>query len=338
MRALNAVGDDFAVWMADVAGITGARLGECLSGGNANVTRVVTSDQGRFVLRHPPAAAVSDKAAAGIEREYRLALAIGEAAPVPRTLAFCGDPAVIGAPFLISQFIDGVAITERLPDSYGTDVRAINRIGEELIDALAAIHRIDWRALLGDDFARPEGFVLRQIDRWTRVRAEDKVRELPLLEELGAWLRANVPVPVPPCVVHCDYHLDNTLFDRAVPRLAAVIDWEMATIADPLVDLGLVCMFWNRDEAADLGFRFVQRVSNRAGAIPAAELAERWSASTGISLAGLDYFKVFAFWRLAAIVEGAHVLQVKGAIDSAYARGLAEDVPNLLREAAEVLA
>lgn len=337
MRAVSAAADDFADWMAGTAAITGARLGQRLSGGNANVTRIVESEQGRFVLRHPPAAAVSDKAAAGIEREYRVARAIGACAPVPAAIAFCADTAVIGAPFMISAFVDGVAITDALPAAYADEAATVSAIGEALVDGLAAVHRIDWRAALGEDFARPEGFVARQIARWTAVRERDKVRELPLLNELGDWLRAHEPEPAPPSIVHCDYHLDNTLFDPAGPRLRAIIDWEMATVADPRVDLGLLLMFWNRDEAGDLGFRFVQRVSNRSGVIPAGDLAARWSAAMGIGVSGLDYFRVFAFWRLAAIVEGAYVLQRKGAIDSAYARGLERDVPALLREAAEVL-
>jgi aminoglycoside phosphotransferase (APT) family kinase protein len=334
---MSATNNDFGDWMAEAAGITGARLGDRLSGGNANVTRIIESDQGRFVLRHPPAETVSDKAAAGIEREYRVASAIGAAAPVPRAIAFCADRDVIGAPFMVSEFVDGVAITETLPDAYADEAGTVSMIGEALVDALSTIHRIDWRSTLGEDFARPDGFIARQVDRWTKVRARDTVRELPLLEELAAWLRTNAPAPVSPSIVHCDYHLDNTLFDRSEPRLRAVIDWEMATIADPRVDLGLLLMFWNRDPVADLGFRFVQRVSNRPGVVPADDLAARWSAVTGISVTDLDYFRVFAFWRLAAIVEGAYVLQCRGAVDSTYARGLEQDVPNLLREAAELL-
>lgn len=337
MRAVAGTDAAFADWMAAHAGLSGAVLGPLLGGGNANVTRMVECGDRRLVLRHPPEAVVSDTAASGIAREFRVASALAGRAPVAAPLAFCDDAGVIGAPFMVSEFVDGVAITEALPDAYADDARTVSAIGEALVDALAAVHVTDWREAVGEGFGRPEGFVERQVERWLKVRARDRVRDLPLLDELGGWLLANLPEPAPAAIVHCDYHLDNTLFDRAAPRLKAIIDWEMATVADPRVDLGLVTMFWNRDEGRGPGFRFVQRVSNRAGVIPAGELAQRWSAATGIGLAGFDWFRVFAFWRLAAIVEGAYVLYRRGEVDSAYARGLETDVPALLREAAEVL-
>jgi aminoglycoside phosphotransferase (APT) family kinase protein len=323
--------------MAGNAGLTGARLGPILGGGNANVTRLVECAQGRFVLRHPPAATISDTAASGMAREFRVTSALAGRAPVAAPVAFCDDPEVIGAPFMVSQFVDGVAITECLPEAYADNARTVSAIGEALVDALAAVHVTDWRDALGSGFGRPDGFLERQVQRWMAVRGRDQVRDLPLLDALGEWLAANLPEPAPAAIVHCDYHLDNTLFDRAAPRLRAIIDCEMATIADPRVDVGLLTMFWNRAESSARGFGFVQRVSNRPGVVPAQELAQRWSSATGIGLSDFDWFRAFAFWRLAAIVEGAYVLFRRGEIDSAYARGLETDVPALLREASEVL-
>lgn len=322
--------------MADAAGVPGARIGDRLSGGNANITSLIESDAGRMVLRHPPEAVVSDKAAAGIEREYRLMQAVGPAGPVPRAVAFCDDASVIGTPFLVIEYVDGVAITDVLPSAYADDEGSINSIGEHLIDGIAAIHNIDWTQGLAN-FGRPDGFAARQIDRWTKVRTDHAVRDLPLLGEIANWLRANAPAQARPAIIHCDYHLDNTLFDRAAPRLNAIIDWEMATVGDPRIDLGLVLMFWARDESAPLSFPFVQRVSNRPGVISREQLAERWGKTTGIDTGEIDYFRVFAFWRLAAIVEGAWVLQCKGEVDSAYAQELERDVPGLLNEAAAVI-
>lgn len=317
-------------WIAEVTGARDVELGPLLGGGNANVTRLVIADGQRYVLRHPPAETVSAKAAAGIEREYHLLRAVDDLAPVPRAIGFSADAG------LLVEHIDGVAILEQLPPAYVDDAATVTRIGEALVDALAAVHRIDWRGRLPQGFGRPEGFLKRQIERWIGVRRQDAVRELPLLEQLADWLLANLPTESAATIVHCDYHLDNTLFDRDLPRLRAIIDWEMATVGDPLVDLGLLLMFWGRDEASPLGFRFVQRVSNRPGVIDRQALADRWSAQTGIGVERLDYYRCFAFWRLAAIVEGAYVLQKKGLIDSAYARNLEQDVPNLLAEAAAV--
>jgi aminoglycoside phosphotransferase (APT) family kinase protein len=326
----------FAAWAADALGAGHVELGGTLSGGNANVTRAATIDGRRYVLRHPPAQTVSDKAAAGIRREYELLRAVAGQAPVPAPIAFCEDAAALGAPFMLVEHVDGVAITDTLPLDYADDVETISRIGEELVDALAAVHRIDWGAVLPAGFGRPDGFVLRQIERWIAVRRVDRVRKLPLIERLGDWLRDRVPADEPATIIHCDYHLDNTLFARTGPRLAAIIDWEMATIGPPLVDVGLLTMFWNRGSTAILGFPAIQAVSNRAGAISADALARRWSDATALPIDRLAFYQVFAFWRLAAIVEGAYVLQTRGQVDSAYARGLERDVPALLAEAATI--
>lgn len=333
-----AVEDDtrFADWARAALGAGEARLGPLLGGGNANVTRLATVDGARRVLRHPPAHTVSPRAAAGIRREYDLLRSVAGKAPVPDPVAFCDDEGVIGAPFMLAGFVDGVAITDTLPPAYPDTAATVRKIGEELADGLAAVHLIDWRGSLPEGFGRPEGFVARQIERWLAVRAQNAVRDLPLLEGLGAWLLANLPQDDPATIIHCDYHLDNTLFARREPRLMAIIDWEMATIGPPLLDLGLLTMFWNRTGGQARGFGAIQAISNRADAPPARALAERWSAATGYSIANLAYYQAFAFWRLAAIVEGAHVLFARGLVDTPYARGLAQDVPALLAEAAQV--
>jgi aminoglycoside phosphotransferase (APT) family kinase protein len=324
----------FAAWASATLGAREARLGEALGGGNANVTRVAVIDGERLVLRHPPVHTVSDRAAAGIRREYDLMRAVAGRAPVPEPVAFCDDAAVLGAPFLLASFIDGVAITETLPASYPDSTATVRQIGEELVDALAAVHRIEWHGTLPEGFGRPAGFVQRQIERWLAVRRKDAVRPLPMLEELGQWLLDHLPEDDPATIIHCDYHLDNTLFARTDPRLMAIVDWEMATVGPPLVDVGLLTMFWNRADGQDRGFPAIQAVSNRADAPSGEELARRWSAATGFPITNLAYYQAFAFWRLAAIVEGAHVLSERGLVDTPYARGLTSDVPALLAEAA----
>jgi aminoglycoside phosphotransferase (APT) family kinase protein len=138
-------------------------------------------------------------------------------------------------------------------------------------------------------------------------------------------------------VIHCDFHLDNCLVAPDRPELRVILDWEMATLGDPLVDLGLCLFFWQRDPAAELGFGFVQGLTNRPGVLPARALAEHWSAVTGLGHEHIDYYVVFAAWRLAAIVEGAWVLQTQGKVNTPYSRGLERDVPALLNEAAAIL-
>lgn len=320
-----------AKWLADNAGLHDVEVGERLAGGNANVTRLVTAREGRFVLRHPPADTVSDKAAAGISREFTAISVLAGQAPVARPVAFCNDSGIIGQPFSLTGFVDGVSITDTLPDGYGPG--AVTSLGMSLMETLGAIHRVDPAPLLAQGFGSPRGFAERQVRRWLGIRAEQAVRDLPLLSEIGAWLLANVPADSQPAIIHCDFHLDNCLSARERPEVRAVIDWEMATLGDPLVDLGLCLFFWKRDPAASLGFNFVQAISNRGDAPDRGQLADAWSSASQRDHADLPWYMVFSAWRLAAIVEGAWQLHVAGRISSAYSRGLEFDVPNLLREA-----
>lgn len=327
----------FAAWASSALGASEAELGGILSGGNSNVTRLATIDGVAMVLRHPPLHTVSERAAAGIRREFDVMSAIASHAPVPTPIAFCNDQAVLGTPFLLSAFVDGVAITDKLPIAYANSGSTLKQIGDELVDGLAAVHRIDWQSTLPEGFGRPDGFVRRQIERWLEVRRKDAVRDLPLLRSLGHWLLDNLPADDPVAIIHCDYHLDNTLFRREEPRLAAIVDWEMATVGPALIDVGLLTMFWNRSVDLELGFAAIQAVSNRPDAPSHEALADRWSKATGFPLDNLAYYQAFAFWRLAAIVEGAHVLHHRGLVDTTYARGLVYDVPALLASAARIV-
>ena len=324
-------------WLADATGRADIALGPVLAGGNSNVTRLIESREGRLVLRHPPVEVISDKAAAGIEREYRVISALADRAPVPGAVAWCSDPAVIGQPFAVTEWVEGIALTEQLPAGWPDTDETVNRLGLTIVEGIGRVHAVDWREILSPDFARPEGFVQRQVERWLNVRAADRVRDLPLLEDIGAWLLANQPASSRASVIHCDYHLDNCLVAPDQPELRVILDWEMATLGDPLVDLGLCLFFWQRDPLAELGFPFVQGLTNRPGVLPARALAEHWSAVTGFDHDHIDYYIVFAAWRLAAIVEGAWVLQAGGRIDTPYSRGLECDVPALLHEAATIL-
>ena len=336
MRPLGAAADRrLADWIARHAGLHEVEIGGLIAGGNANVTRLVTAREGRFVLRHPPADTVSDKAAAGISREFTALTALYGQAAVARPVAHCEDAAVIGQPFSLTGFVEGVSISDRLPPAYGPD--AVAQLGRSLMETLGAIHSVDPAPLRARGFGRPEGFAARQIKRWLEVRARNSVRDLPLLQEIGGWLLDNLPVEGPPAIIHCDFHLDNCLSAPDRPDVLAVIDWEMATLGDPLVDLGLCLFFWKRDPAAALGFSFVQAVSNQPGAPDRSELADAWSAASGRDHAALPWHIVFSAWRLAAIVEGAWQLHVEGKVASDYSRRLEYDVPNLLREAADLV-
>ena len=320
-------------WIENSLGRSGACVNKVLSGGNANLTLLISCDDGDLVLRTPPANSISPNAHRGIERESRVMSALSGQLKVPEVLAFCDDSQIIGRPFLLVEHIDGVSITETLPSAYTDSVESVNELGRQLIDELATLHTVEPVQVGLDQLGNADNFLLRNIDRWQKIRAEQAVRELPLLDELAEWLCNNIPQSSAISIVHGDFHLDNTLRRTTEVELAAVIDWELSTLGDPLSDLGLFLMFWGPRRISPPAFQHVQAVTREAGIVSRRTLAERWSERTSLAIGQLDFYLCFAFWRLAAIVEGAWILQQQGKVDTAYSRGLEYDVPALLLEA-----
>ena len=338
MCALEARDERLARWLTDHLGLRDVTPGRLLGGGNSNVTQLVEHRDGQVVIRRPPDNAISASAANGVRREYAMLQAIAGEVRVPRPLAQCDDTDVVGQPFIVVEFVDGVAITTELPAAYTRDAQTLDRVGAALVDGIAAAHRLDWRALpVRRPSAPPEDYVPRQIERWVAARRKDAVRELPLVERVATWLQSRIPEARASGVLHGDFHLDNTLFDRSAPELAAIIDWELATLGDPMADLGLMLAFWGERAVEAPGFAFVQAVTRDVpGLVSREALAERWSYASGLDASALEFYRVFALWRLAVIVEGAYVLHSKGLVDDDYSRNLEHDVPSLLTEAAIV--
>src|SRR6476660_3882392 len=238
---------------ANVAGATGGPLhASLISGGRSNLTYSVGEDAHEWVLRRPPLGHVLPTAH-DMAREYTVLSALsGTDVPVPRTLAFCSDETVNDAPFYVMEKVEGTILRTpaELAQLAADDAR---RCSEELIDVLVAIHAVDYRAVGLDDFGHPDGYVERQVRRWGEQWERSKTRELPIVDELARRLRASIPTSPPPTIVHGDYRLDNTMLAPGDPgRIVAVLDWEMATLGDPLADVGLFLVYWGRDQT-DLG-------------------------------------------------------------------------------------
>jgi aminoglycoside phosphotransferase (APT) family kinase protein len=306
-----------------------------LSGGNSNETLLLRSAAADRVLRRPPAATLAPRAHS-MEREHRVLRALAETGvPAPRALALCSDPDVAPAPFLVMEHVRGVALTDRLPTGYPPVPGTARAIGEAAVDALARLHRVDWRACGLDGFGTPDGFIERQVARWRGQYERNRVRELPRFDQLARWLERHRPPDGQPGILHGDFHLDNCLLTETPPtHVTAIIDWEMATIGDPLLDLGLLLAFYGDDRPAQPAMPRVQAVTRIAGAPSRRELAERYARASGRSVQRLDYYMTLAFWKLAAIVEGAYAHHLAGRLDTPYARALEHDVPQLLEEAA----
>ena len=323
-----------SAWLERQASITGPFSAEAVGGGNSNATFLLRGTAGSLILRRPPAAALSGTAHS-MAREHRVLQALaGRDVPAPRPVAFCDDPAVTGAPFLVMEHIDGVSITDRLPGAYPPGPAAVGRLGEEMIDGLAALHRLDWQAAGLADFGRPDQFLERQVPRWTRQYESHAVRDLPRFAQLGQWLEKHRPAQWTPGLMHGDFHLDNCLFSPREPRLLAIIDWELATIGDPLLDVGLALALWGTRPIDPPAMPQVQGVSRWAGAPDRHELAARYAARSGRSTDDLAWYMALALWKLAAIVEAAYAQFLHGTLTTDYARRLGDDVPRLLEEAA----
>ena len=310
-----------------------------LSGGNSNLTWHFSSAEQACVVRTTPNEAISPNSARGIERESKVLKLVEGAVKAPKLIAWCDDLQVMGRPFLVQEWIDGRSVTATLPNSDWDLVGAANALGEDMMRQLADVHSIVWPHEALSTLGRPDNFLNRQLERWLAVRKEHAVRELPLLFELGTWLQDNMPVTECPALIHGDYHLDNTLVSVETPEIKAIIDWELATVGDPAMDVALALLFWGEKRVSETpAFSHLQAVSRVSGVVDRRHLAAVWSEETGRSIDTMGYYITLAAWRLAAIVEGAYGLYAQGKVDTPYAAGLEHDVPALLAEAEQAAA
>ena len=310
-----------------------------LSGGNSNLTWHFSSAEQACVVRTTPNEAISPNSARGIERESKVLKLVEGAVKAPKLIAWCDDLQVMGRPFLVQEWIDGRSVTATLPNSDWDLVGAANALGEDMMRQLADVHSIVWPHEALSTLGRPDNFLNRQLERWLAVRQEHAVRELPLLFELGTWLQDNMPVTERPALIHGDYHLDNTLVSVETPEIKAIIDWELATVGDPAMDVALALLFWGEKRVSETpAFSHLQAISRVSGVVDRRHLAAVWSEETGRSVDTMGYYITLAAWRLAAIVEGAYGLYAQGKVDTPYAAGLEHDVPALLAEAEQAAA
>ncbi|MFN0095129.1 MAG: phosphotransferase family protein [Dehalococcoidia bacterium] len=283
--------------------------------GFSNETFYVNRGDERYVMRRPPAGPLLPTAH-DVVREYRFLAALAGRARVPKPALLCEDTAIIGAPFYVMERKDGYVIRDAIPEAFDRP-EARRKIGEEMVDALVEMHAVDWRAagLTGRD----SGYVERQLNRWASQweLTKPRTRELPGLDRITAWMRANMPAEVPHTVVHGDYKLDNVMFAKSnEPRLIAIFDWEMATIGDPLADLGYLLHSWS-------GGRPVPGYEDRVPARPpltslegfpaVPEMMARYEAKSGRSMKDFLFYRVLASYKLIVILEGLYMHYKEGA-------------------------
>jgi aminoglycoside phosphotransferase (APT) family kinase protein len=300
--------------------------------GHSCVTFELSTD---VVLRRPPRGPLPPSAH-DVLREARLLRAL-EPTPVrvPRVLAVCDDESVIGAPFYVMQRIDGEVVTGSLPPELDNPEQR-DRVADQLIESLVELHAVDWQAAGLEGFGKPTGYLERQLRRFTGLWEINRTRELPEVEEVGAWLAANVPTSPPATIVHGDYRLGNTMVARAAPaRLIAILDWEMATIGDPLADVGYMMLHWS--QPGDPVGRFnLQSVTALPGFPTRQQLIERYEQRSGRSMQALDWYVTLALWKAVVFMEGNYKRAAAGTTDDPYLKSFKEGVIELAQRALDV--
>jgi aminoglycoside phosphotransferase (APT) family kinase protein len=299
-------------WFAEhVEGVEPPLDFERISGGHSNLTYRVSDAGGRrWALRRPPLGKRLGSAH-DMGREHKVVSALGPTeVPVAPAVGLCQDEEVNGAPFYVMDFVEG-PILRGLAEAEAFPAEGDRRaIGERLVDTLIAIHAVDPDAAGLGDLGRKEDYVARQLHRWHGQWEKSKTRELAAIDTVHERLSARIPEQGPATIVHGDYRLDNMILS---PRgeVAAVVDWELCTLGDPLADVGLLMVYWpKRGEAETLA---LGQPANLAPGFPEQEeLKNRYAERSGRDLAQLDFFVALGYWKLAIILEGVYARYTAG--------------------------
>ena len=302
-------------WFEDhVDGVVPPLEFSLIAGGHSNLTFKVTDAAGRArVLRRPPLHHVLPTAH-DMTREHKIISALGPTpVPVAPALGLCTDEAVNGTPFYVMDFVEGHVLRTTDIAAAVFDEAQRRTAGESLVDVLAEIHSVDVDAVGLGDLGRREGYIERQLKRWWSQFEQSKTRDLPVLEDVYHLLKARVPDQSSATIVHGDYRLDNTMLGDD-GRVAAVLDWEICTLGDPLADVGLLMVYWSEKndqvEALPSSPTALRGFPNRK------EVADRYAERSGRDLSGLDFYVAFGYWKLACICEGVYARYVGGAMGS----------------------
>ena len=304
-----------SAWLDEnVPGAQGPYRFEVIAGGHSNLTfSVIGRDGRRMVLRRPPLSH-GLASAHDMGREHRVISGLATSSlPVPTTLGMCDDESVNGAPFYVMAHVDGTVIRDEETARSALDSDGRSNASRSLIDNLAALHAIDPHDVGLEGLGRHDGYLARQLKRWYGQWNAQKTRDLPLVDEVHDALLADLPEQTSVSIVHGDYRLDNTML-AADGTVAAILDWEICTLGDPLADIGLLAVYWTgpNDEPS----AWAAPATRVEGFWDRDDLITRYGEVSGRDLSRLDVYVAFASWKLACILEGVYARYLGGALGS----------------------
>ncbi|MDX6629330.1 MAG: hypothetical protein QOH00_1576 [Gaiellales bacterium] len=320
-------------WLDEQGLGSGALVVTRIGAGHSNATFLLEREGARMVLRRAPRPPLPPSTH-DMLREARVLSALQGRARVPRVLAICTEAAALGVPFYVMEELRGHVVTDELPASLGS-APARRRAGDDLVDALAELHAVDIASAGLDDFGRPEGYLERQLRRFAALWEHNATRDQPLVGEIATWLGDALPRSSEACVVHGDYRLGNAMLDPMQPRVRALLDWELATLGDPLADVGYLVSTYT-DASSPPTVLDLSPVTRRDGFPSRAELVARYGELSGRAVDALAPYEALALWKAAVFCEGLYGRYLRGETADPWTAGLGDGVPGLLRAAAEI--
>lgn len=283
-----------------------------INGGKSNLTFSLSSPAGELILRRPPTGALLPSAH-DMAREARVQAALADTSVPTARILWVDQGELLGFPFYVMEKVRGHVVRGDLPPGYATSADQRHAIGEAFVDTLALLHGVDYQAVGLRDYGRPEGFIARQVRRWTSQWESSRFHRVAEIEDLATRLAATAPAQQRATIVHGDYRLDNVVLDPDTPgRIGAVLDWELSTLGDPLTDLALLLLFWREMDEPELSL--IPGISHLPGFPTRAEMLSRYARTAAVDLTSMDWYLAFAHFKFAVITQGVAARSRAGAM------------------------
>jgi aminoglycoside phosphotransferase (APT) family kinase protein len=281
-------------------------------GGHSNLTYLVRHGDHEYVLRRPPFGS-KVKSAHDMGREFTVLTKLSAVYDrAPRPYAYEATAEVLGAPFYLMERRRGVILRKEVPPEIAGDLPRIRRICEHLIDALVDLHAVDYAAAGLGDFGKPVGYIERQVTGWSKRYVDSQTDEIPSVNEAAAWLASHMPAEVAPALIHNDFKFDNVIFDPNLERITGVLDWEMATVGDPLMDLGTSLSYWAEAKDPQAFYQLPFGPTARPGMMTRQDFADRYLERSGRQTTDLVFYYAFGLFKTAVVLQQIYYRWRKG--------------------------